>query len=168
MLVAPSLSPGRSYGWWSAARPWCPRRETGALLVVVGLILVGLPALALLLDRVVPLPRARPVPLDRDPHEVVRREHGLGWQDQAEVADAVRHGRRTRAELRPAARRLAELLLHPPPRTFRGRPLADRPRWVRVAAGVAGPAGRGRPRPRAAAGPGGRAARAAERDSRNR
>lgn len=102
-------------------------------LVVIGVILVGLPLLALGADRVLPQPRSRPMPPSRDPVEVVRAEFGLAWQDHLEVVAAVQQGRAAaRPELRPAASRLAELVLNPPRQTFRGRPVNEYPRWQRI------------------------------------
>jgi hypothetical protein len=102
-------------------------------LVVIGLLLVGLPLLALSADRVLPQPRSRPMPPSREPVEIVRSEFGLGWQDHLEVVAAVQEGRVVaRPELRPAASRLAELVLHPPRPTFRGRPVHEYPRWQRI------------------------------------
>lgn len=107
-------------------------------LVVIGVILVGLPLLALGADRVLPQPRSRPMPPSRDPVEVVRAEFGLAWQDHLEVVAAVQEGRAAaRPELRPAASGLAELVLNPPRQTFRGRPVNEYPRWQRITALVA-------------------------------
>lgn len=105
---------------------------------MIGVLLVGLPVLAVVAGRVLPAPRNRPNPLVRDPAEIVRTEFGLTWQDQAEVAAALRDARTAvRPELRPATRRLAELTLHPPYPTFRGRPISDYPRWQRTTARIA-------------------------------
>lgn len=101
---------------------------TDVLLIVVGLILVGLPLLAVGADRVLPPPRRRPLP-PPDSRDELRRRFGLTWRDTQEVDDAVRHGRATRAELQPAARSFAELVLAPP--TFRGRPITSYPKAAR-------------------------------------
>lgn len=101
---------------------------TDVLLIVVGLILVGLPLLAVAADRVLPPPRRRPPP-PPDSRDELRRRFGLTWRDTQEVDDAVRHGRATRAELQPAARSFAELVLAPP--TFRGRPITSYPKAAR-------------------------------------
>ncbi len=104
-------------------------------LVVIGLLLVGLPLLALGADRVIPQAKSRPMPPSREPVEIVRVEFGLGWQDHLEVVAAVQAGRGVvRPELRPAATRMAELVLHPPRPTFRGRPINEFPRWQRFTA----------------------------------
>ncbi len=104
---------------------------TEVLLTVVGLILVGLPLLALVADRVLPPPRRRPPP-PVDSREKLRRRCGLTWQDAQKVDAAVRQGRATRPELHAAARSLAELVLTPP--TFRGRPVTSYPKSARRAA----------------------------------
>ncbi len=104
-------------------------------LLVIGVIIIGLPLLALGADRVLPLPRPRqrPIPPSRDPAEIVRTEFGLTWQDHLEVVAAVQQGRAAaRPELRPAACRFAELVLNPPHQTFRGRPINEYPRWQRI------------------------------------
>lgn len=103
-------------------------------LVVIGVIIIGLPLLALGADRVLPQARSRPMPPSRDPGEIVRAEFGLAWQDHLEVVAAVEQGRAAaRPELRPATRRLAELVVNPPHQHFRGRPINDYPRWQRIA-----------------------------------
>jgi len=106
------------------------RRVTQVLLVVIGLLLIGLPLLALVADRVLPPPRRRPPPAPDTREKLIRRFH-LTWQDTLEVEVAVREGRTTRPDLQPAARGFAEHTLTPP--TFRGRPLTSYPlaaRWA--------------------------------------
>jgi hypothetical protein len=106
------------------------RRVTQVLLVVIGLLLIGLPLLALVADRVLPPPRRRPPPAPDTRQKLIRRFH-LTWQDALEVEAAVREGRTTRPDLQPAARGFAEHTLTPP--TFRGRPLTSYPlaaRWA--------------------------------------
>jgi len=98
------------------------RRVTQVLLVVIGLLLIGLPLLALVADRVLPPPRRRPPPAPDTREKLIRRFH-LTWQDALEVEAAVREGRATRPDLQPAARGFAEHTLTPP--TFRGRPLTS-------------------------------------------
>jgi hypothetical protein len=111
------------------------RRVTQVLLVVIGLLLIGLPLLALVADRVLPAPRRRPPPAPDTREKLIRKFH-LTWQDTLEVEAAVREGRTTRPDLQPAARSFAEHTLTPP--TFRGRPLtsysvATRYTWLVVA-----------------------------------
>lgn len=101
---------------------------TEVLLVVVGLILVGLPLLAHGLDRVVPHPRQRALPVD--PYDAVASQFHLTWQEKNEVESAVRQGRAVRPRLRPAARAFAQLLLAEP--TYRGRPIGSYPIAGRV------------------------------------
>lgn len=102
---------------------------------MIGVILIGLPLLALGVDRALPPPRRRPNPPTREPAEIVRKEFGLAWQDQLEVVAAVQQGRAAgRLELRPATRRLAELVLSPPHPTLRGRPISEYPQWQRTTA----------------------------------
>ncbi len=106
------------------------RRVTQVLLVVIGLLLIGLPLLALVADRVLPPPRRRPPPAPDTRQKLIRRFR-LTWQDTLEVEAAVREGRTTRPDLQPAARGFAEHTLTPP--TFRGRPLTSYPlaaRWA--------------------------------------
>ena len=106
------------------------RRVTQVLLVVIGLLLIGLPLLAFVADRVLPPPRRRPPPAPDTREKLIRRFH-LTWQDALEVEAAVREGRATRPDLQPAARGFAEHTLTPP--TFRGRPLTSYPlaaRWA--------------------------------------
>jgi len=106
------------------------RGVTQVLLVVIGLLLIGLPLLALVADRVLPPPRRRPPPAPDTRQKLIRRFH-LTWQDALEVEAAVREGRTTRPDLQPAARGFAEHTLTPP--TFRGRPLTSYPlaaRWA--------------------------------------
>ncbi len=98
------------------------RRVTQVLLVVIGLLLIGLPLLAFVADRVLPPPRRRPPPAPDTREKLIRRFH-LTWQDALEVEAAVREGRATRPDLQPAARGFAEHTLTPP--TFRGRPLTS-------------------------------------------
>jgi len=103
---------------------------TEVLLVVIGLLLIGLPLLALVADRVLPAPRRRPPPAPDTREKLIRKFH-LTWQDTLEVEAAVREGRATRPDLQPAARGFAEHTLTPP--TFRGRPLTTYPvaaRWA--------------------------------------
>ena len=102
----------------------------GVLLVVVGVLLLGLPLLALLADRVLPPPRNRPVPAD--PEDELRRRFSLSAAEHDEVARAVSRGRAAPDPLRPAAVALAEHVLRPA--TFRGRTV---PRWVLPVAAVA-------------------------------
>ncbi len=108
---------------------------TQVFLLVIGLLLIGLPLLALAADRVLPAPRRRPPPAPDTRQKLIRKFH-LTWQDTLEVEAAVREGRATRPELQPAARGFAEHILAPP--TFRGRPItsysmATRCTWLAVA-----------------------------------
>ncbi len=107
------------------------------LLVVIGLLLIGLPLLALVADRVLPAPRRRPPPAPDTREKLIRRFH-LTWQDTLEVEAAVREGRATRPDLQPAARGFAEHTLAPA--TFCGRPLTTYPvtaRWAWVVFAIA-------------------------------
>lgn len=106
---------------------------TEVLLIITGLILVGLPLLALVADRVLPPPRRRPPP-PVDSREQLRRRFGLTWQEAQEIETTVRQGRVTRPGLQPAACSLAELVLTPA--TFRGRAITSYPKSARRAAQV--------------------------------
>lgn len=106
---------------------------TEFLLIIVGLLLVGLPLLAVVADRVLPPPKRRPPPTV-DSREQLRRRFGLSWQQAQEIEAAVRQGRATQPELQAAARSLAELVLTPP--TFRGRPITSYPKPARRVAQV--------------------------------
>lgn len=106
---------------------------TVVLLVVVGVVLVGLPLVAVLADRVLPPTRNRPVRVG--PEDEVRRRFALLPNQFDEVEHAVHRGRVAPEALRPAALTLAELRLRPP--TFRGKQLPLLPLPLVAAVGAA-------------------------------
>lgn len=102
------------------------------LLGVVGVLLVGLPLVAVLADRVLPPTRNRPVRVV--PEDEVRRRFRLIPNQLDEVEQAVNRGRVAPEALRPAALALAELRLRP--LTFRGQQLPTLPLPVVAAVGA--------------------------------
>ena len=108
---------------------------TEVLLVLIGLVLIGLPLLAVAADRILPPPRRRAPPAPDNRDQLVRRFR-LTWQDALEVEAAVREGRATRPDLQPAACGFAGLALAPP--MFRGRPVTSYSAATRRAVLVAG------------------------------
>lgn len=75
---------------------------TGVLLGVIGVIVLGLPLVALGVDRVLPQAKARPAPAD--PLRELSQRHHLTTRDFLEVQAAVRDGRAvTPDSIAPAA-----------------------------------------------------------------
>jgi len=82
---------------------------TGVLLGVIVLLVLGLPLVALGVDRVVPQFRGRPIP--PSPLQELSRRHHLAPRDVLEVQAAVAEGRAARpSRLAPAALDYAELV----------------------------------------------------------
>jgi len=91
---------------------------TGALLGLVGLLVVGLPLLALAAGRWLPQPRDRRGPLD--PALTVARAHGIGGIDVVRMQEAVEKGEQVSPALRPATVAWAEHVLRQGPRPWSG------------------------------------------------
>ncbi len=91
-------------GWWvEELASWSGvGLMTGVLLGVIGVIVLGLPLVALGVDRVLPQAKARPAPAD--PLRELSQRHHLTTRDFLEVQAAVRDGRAvTPDSIAPAA-----------------------------------------------------------------
>jgi hypothetical protein len=88
---------------------WEGDQVTGALLGLVGLLVVGLPLMALAAGRWLPQPRDRRGPID--PALTVARAHGIGGIDVLRMQEAVVKGEQVTPGLRPATVAWAEHVL---------------------------------------------------------